>query len=632
MAKHLVAIVLSFIGTSSLLGQSGSSAGRMILQLHESDWMLQAGALNYLAKYRVASASKPIGDLLENKRTRPWLRGRALVALTRIEGAGVQDHVLKFAQDQDTLLRAAAAEALEYLPGEDLETTLQGLLKDRDRGVRYRALAAVAKRHGTKAWPVVDSMTESLDESTGQWGARALARVGSDAALQRLENLASHEELFSPVIRGIQDISDSRLTRFLLRILKALDVQDKRFTDVLTALQQFDQQELLTSLEANLKTGDEGMIRTVALLATLLIPSPELGDSLRQAVARVDNRNTIQAVLVALGPETMQPDRHREFFVEYLDHGDAEIRALAVRCLAHCHKVNLYQQLRERVEDSSPVVVETVLGALHRASVEDAPRGKLVEFLKTPLESDDPEVRSKAYSLLAHAGTAEDFKPAMAMLADCLRSTDDEIRNQAAATLGRFAPASQIDAVVRYQGYVARWMILGTFLNDKENKGFNRPFPPEMEIDFKAKYQAKYLWVLNGQIREKGELEREIAWSQATVDQTDGKLNIPALVPPPAALAVAYAVADFHVAADQEVFLSVDGDDAFRVWLNGAKVVEKVAPYKPRSDCVAIENGIKVSLRRGANRFLVKTTNIDHQWWLRLRLTNTNGEPVEIQP
>ncbi len=175
-------------------------------------------------------------------------------------------------------------------------------------------------------------------------------------------------------------------------------------------------------------------------------------------------------------------------------------------------------------------------------------------------------------------------------------------------------------------------MILGTFLNDKENTGFNRVLPPEKKIDFEAKYKAKYVWVLNGHPRKGGEIEREIRWTKAAVDQTDGKLSIPSLVPPPASWAVAYAVADFHVETAREVMLSVDGDDAFRVWLNGTKVAEKIAEYKHRTSCVAEQHGIKISLRAGPNRFLVKTANIDHEWWVRLRLTDSEGRPVEISP
>lgn len=252
-------------------------------------------------------------------------------------------------------------------------------------------------------------------------------------------------------------------------------------------------------------------------------------------------------------------------------------------------------------------------------------------YLKTPLVSAHIDVRTMAYALLSHAGTAADFKPAIALLGERLRSVDETTRTEAAAALAGFAPPNQIESVVSAQGYIARWMILGTFLNDKDNGGFARIYPPEKKIDFKAKYPAKYVWAL-GRNRGGKELERIIHWGKATVDQTNGQLVIPPLVPPPAALAVAYAVADFRVDTERHVMLSVDGDDAFRVVLNGKKVAEQVAVYKGGQASVAEQKGIKITLKAGANRFVVKTTNIDGAWWVRLRLTDSEGRPVEVRP
>jgi len=335
-------------------------------------------------------------------------------------------------------------------------------------------------------------------------------------------------------------------------------------------------------------------------------------------------------VLVALGPVPIKPDQHHELFTGYLQHADEDVRILSIRCLAHCKNGNLFSELKPRIDDESPFVVEAALGALLRTKVDDAPQGEIVNYLKPALMSDDPSVQSLAYELLAQVGTAEDFAPAMNLLSERLRSSDENIRNATAVALGKFAPEDRIGEVVRSQGYLARWMVLGTFLNDKENTGFKRVYPPETKIDFAAKYTAKYIWVLDGQVRDKGDLEREIGWSEAEVEQTDGKLIIPTLVPPPAAFAVAYLVSDFQVDSEQEVILNVDGDDAFRVWVNDQKVADQVAPYKHRSECVVAQKGIKIKLRQGANRVLVKSANIDHHWWLRLRLTNVAGEPLEV--
>ena len=94
----------------------------------------------------------------------------------------------------------------------------------------------------------------------------------------------------------------------------------------------------------------------------------------------------------------------------------------------------------------------------------------------------------------------------------------------------------------------------------------------------------------------------EIQESGAKVDQADGKLILPPNLPPPGSLAVAYAVADFYSDKARTVTLSVDGDDAFRVWLNGEKICEAVGELKPRESCTVQQERTDLGLRAGANR------------------------------
>ena len=102
------------------------------------------------------------------------------------------------------------------------------------------------------------------------------------------------------------------------------------------------------------------------------------------------------------------------------------------------------------------------------------------------------------------------------------------------------------------------------------------------------------------------------------------------LLPPPGTFSLAYAVADFNCQSAQEVSLSIDGDDAFKVWFNDKKVAEQIAPYQHRQSCIASVSNIAITLKPGINRFLVKSANIGHEWWVRLRLTDADGKPIEV--
>ena len=91
-----------------------------------------------------------------------------------------------------------------------------------------------------------------------------------------------------------------------------------------------------------------------------------------------------------------------------------------------------------------------------------------------------------------------------------------------------------------------------------------------------------------------------------------------------------YAVSDFTCSKDQELFLTLDGDDAFKVWLNGEKIAEAIAPYLHRQSCVATLENIKIKLKKGKNRILIKSANIENEWWVRARITDANNRPVEL--
>ena len=608
-----------------------AGAGRMLQQLDDRDWILRAEALRYLADHRTAAAVDPIRKLLNDEAAQLWVRGQALVALARIDPPSARSDIESFARHAETKLRTAAAEAYEELPSGGNWAPLEVMLKDKAPEVRYRALASYARQHAADAWPVVEPLTRSLSREVYFSGTRALAYVGNDDALKRLVELSAKSDCLTYTIRGIGDVHNPKLIPILLRILAALEPDDHRFAAVLTSLAHHERAALLDTMKIALQQGDQDTVRTVAVVITRLVRSPQLGDVLRQSLQTVEDVDTIKAGLTALGPRDMEPDRHREFFMARLKHQDVDIRALAIRCLAHCSEVNLFDALRERIADEAPAVVHAALGALLRAPVLTAPRGQLVAYLRVALDSENETSRTLAYDVLGHAGTQADFGPALAVLGDLLRSTDSLRRSAAADALGKLAPKEGIERLVRTQGYVGNWMILGTFLNDKANGGFNKKFPPEEKIDFTARYKAKYVWTLAGEGgNKKGEIEREIGWNEAPVSYANGKLNIPLLVPPPASLSVAYAVADFRTAADREVNLDVDGDDAFRVWLNDEQVAEMVAEYKGRAPCVAEQKGIKIKLKAGYNRFVVKTTNIDHHWWLRLRMTDDAGRPIEV--
>ncbi|MEC8689991.1 MAG: hypothetical protein VX016_00395, partial [Verrucomicrobiota bacterium] len=391
-------------------------------------------------------------------------------------------------------------------------------------------------------------------------------------------------------------------------------------------------EDLTNSLSDLIMTGRDQAIFVSARVITHLLQDPELGKKLRRSIKDSTTPETLEAVMVALGAKEMDPDSNLDFFVNYLKDDDPEIRELSIRCLSHCKEANLYDLLEETIKDEENRVSLAAMNALMDAPLDDAPTGELVSYLENALVNTDTVVRKTAFDLLGHAGSADDFEPALAMLGEALSGSDTIRREAVAEALGSIAPDNGVANVASRQGYVSKWMVLGTFLNDKEHKAFAEELEPEKSIDFEKTYPSKYVWALQGNQRRDGEkaIERDIGWSEASVNKTNGMLLMGPLLPPPGTFSIAYAVSDFTYSKDQELFLTLDGDDAFKVWLNGEKIAEAIAPYLHRQSCVATLENIKIKLKKGKNRILIKSANIENEWWVRARITDANNRPVEL--
>ncbi len=636
MKAKVVASLLNLLFAVYAAAESPPATGRYISQLEGSDWILRSEALHYLAEHEVQSALTPIRSIAEDKSENPWIRGRALIALCKIQTQkDLPPLLLEFSSAPESIHRAAAGEALENYTGTAARNLALRLLSDTVPAVKYRAMATYASMEGAAAWSTIDPPTRAPDPPVLPLAARALAFTGTDEALARLVTLV--DDLFKTqgqaetIVRFLADIPEPKLIPLYLGMLEAIEPEDPVFPAIISAIGKHDPADTEDAIRQLLTAGRESATFTAARVITLLIQAPKLGKPLRDALSNAKEIETLQAGLTALGCTEMQPDLHREFFSNFLEHAETNLRTLAIRCLSHCQKANLYEILANIIEDKDKIVRYAALNALLLAPLDKAPTGKLVAYLESSLASTDEPTRALGFKILAHAGNSEDFKPALSMLGDALKSTDDVRREAVASALGSIAPDNGIAPVARSQGYITDWMIVGTFYNDKEHKAFTGELPPEKNIDFNATYPSTYVWALRGNQNKPGEkpIEREVTWNEASVDRTNGKLRMGPLLPPPGTFSLAYAVADFNCTATQEAFLSIDGDDAFKVWFNDKMLAEEIAPYQHRQSCIVSRSQIAIKLRPGINRLLVKSANIGHEWWVRLRLTDADGKPIE---
>ena len=602
-------------------------------QLEDDDWILKTEALHYLAENNVKESIEKIFKIAQSENENSWIRSKALIAYCKIQNnSSIPKILISFSSSNDIKLRIGAAESLNYIESNEAEALALKLTKDESDSVRYQALATYSNIKKQEAWPLVDKMTTTLSEEFIPIASQSLLNVGGEEAIKRLNENSKTVIDKRAFIESISKIKTIKSIKVLLGMLEQTGMDEPNYSFIISALSKNKKEDLTNSLSDLIMTGRDQAIFVSARVITHLLQDPQLGKKLRRSIKDSTTPETLEAVMVALGAKEMNPDSNLDFFVNYLKDDDPEIRELSIRCLSHCQEANLYDLLEETIKDEENRVSLAAMNALMDAPLDDAPTGELVSYLENALVNTDTVVRKTAFDLLGHAGSADDFEPALAMLGEALSGSDTIRREAVAEALGSIAPDNGVANVASRQGYVSKWMVLGTFLNDKEHKAFAEELEPEKSIDFEKTYPSKYVWALQGNQRRDGEkaIERDIGWSEASVNKTNGMLLMGPLLPPPGTFSIAYAVSDFTCSKDQELFLTLDGDDAFKVWLNGEKIAEAIAPYLHRQSCVATLENIKIKLKKGKNRILIKSANIENEWWVRARITDANNRPVEL--
>jgi hypothetical protein len=141
---------------------------------------------------------------------------------------------------------------------------------------------------------------------------------------------------------------------------------------------------------------------------------------------------------------------------------------------------------------------------------------------------------------------------------------------------------------------LGKWSYIGPFPNPG-GQGFTTAYPPEKEINLKAKYGGK-----NGQ---------EAVWREANFP--DGQINNLALFRPDCNVdAVVYVHREIECARPMELPISLGSDDSLTVWLNGQKLL---AENISRA-CAPDQNHAVLKLKAGKNNLLLKIGQGSGEW------------------
>jgi len=650
IASMLLALILASLSTAQAARQPepvSSVAAQMIEQLQVGDWrnwILKAEALDYLGRNKVTEAAPEIKKIL--KHTHPnnrWLRGRALMALARIQADKAISLATAYAKDPHVEVRAAVAEICAELPVETAAPIIKQLLAEKTPLVHFHALAAHARHHGKDAWTAAEPAMANIPDSCIEPAARTLGLIGTDPALERLLKLAQEGKQLPLLLRGLDELTTPGLATFYFKLLMLPDSK-LSFAETWQALRLIDRKAVIAACRQALSSGNDQQVRVLARFITSHVRDPELGESLKTALMKTKDPNTLLVGLAALS--CLEADQYRQLFVTSLDHKNAAVRASAVRCLTACPSIDLYDVLKKSLTDSNSKVRLAALAALKKANPEEAPKQGFLNYFTPSLLSKDAATRQAAVAAVVPHITMDNGDAALKMMKEMqgqfgIAGTEPLMR----ATF-RMIPEEKSAEVLEFYGYITRWQVIGEFplgWGSPANKDEAIPtvFPPEQRINLKETLTVKYNEKGDTRFGKKIVAER-ITWVAATVGNSDGVLFMTkagrSQLQTPHRHGTCYAYTEIIIPEKMQGNLEMvtNMNAGERVWLNGKAVTMKGNIDKKQGTATKTA---QVTLNPGKNTLLVKVWSNDHSpaWWapkvstrgFSLSLRELTGKPIK---
>ena len=151
------------------------------------------------------------------------------------------------------------------------------------------------------------------------------------------------------------------------------------------------------------------------------------------------------------------------------------------------------------------------------------------------------------------------------------------------------------------------WQVLTPFDNT-HGIGYNTAYIPEdaTQIDTTETHKG---------------IDEQIRWKKSEDNTLNGYISLGDNVD----WGVGYAFATVTSPDEREVLLKFDSDDQGKIWINGAQVFTHTKAFS-----AVIDNyTIPVTLKQGKNSILVKVCEEEGGWGFYLRITDTDGKPIE---
>ncbi|MDP6523772.1 MAG: hypothetical protein QGI24_05420 [Kiritimatiellia bacterium] len=669
--KRFSTTCLSLLLLAATISSSAADKANIETQLEHlasGGWILQARALEQLVRSGNKDAVKPIHELVQNQEAHAYVRGRALVALARLDGGKAAGDAQAFAASPDAGLRAAGAEAYGYCDGNAAKAPLGNLLKDKDEKVAMAAIVSWARLYGKDAWAVVDPATKpllnpDLPEDL-RWkivpAMHAMAHAGTPDALARIHEFIQLSS--EPSLRGLVTAGQPSVLPLAARHVHrehhktgwprmhgagpAVPLNEE-YLRVMKAVKSNRSEVIEATVRTLLQTSQPQDLVLACTMGARMIPAPATGDMLLKACGDADDANVDHACVQALTVPAMHPERYEAYFTKLLKSKHAPSRIAGIDGLAACPKVNRFEAYSEIMQGGdSNEVLQVALEQLISAPVEQAQNQKIGTYLYEAMAANDRHTRNAAAALFQKVAAKRDYTDVAKAWETLLHNKDWKVRDSARRTIATIATEDELTELARSDGYITDWQVIGTFIGG-ETLWDTPAYPPETELDFSKTYNAERIFNIGSSKPFKR--SRSIKWNKGTVTTVDGFLRINYCVSQPTIEAVAYAAATITPKTPGEAIIWVEGIATKgrtlpSLWINGVQVFAPKpavprdqylwpvrSPWRNRYIPCGGRATYKVTLKAGPNQILIKTLNLKQEMWdVRVRVLSPNGTPLEV--
>ena len=232
------------------------------------------------------------------------------------------------------------------------------------------------------------------------------------------------------------------------------------------------------------------------------------------------------------------------------------------------------------------------------------------------LQDASPEFRRDAVARLmdqaAKAHEANDKEAELKLLNTALSGAIDD--DQVKEIVKPLRELGEKVDLQKHFGFLTEWYLIGPFDNS-DLKGFNIAYPPEKELNLKAKYVGK---------------SGEVEWKPYSTEDEYGTLDI-AKKTEPFKGAVTYATTTFVSNKAQEIELRLGTPNAWKIWVNGVQIFARDEYHR---GTFLDQYKVTAKLKPGSNTILLKvcqneqTEQWAQAWSFQLRVCDHSGVAV----